>query len=94
MAIDIQPMLEDVPEGYDIPIQPWKVNPEDTLLVSSTSGTTRPSRPVLFSHKEVMGISKRNIPIFKFDKNSRVCHSRNLHHASALLTSLLPSLMI
>ena len=86
--------LKSPPEGYDLPVQPWTVDPEDPLLVSSTSGTTRPSRPVLFSHKEVMGISQRNIPIFKFDENSRVCHSRNLHHASALLTSLLPSLMI
>ena len=94
LSIDIQPMLKSPPEGYDLPIQPWTVDPEDPLLVSSTSGTTRPSRPVLFSHKEVMGISQRNIPIFKFDENSRVCHSRNLHHASALLTSLLPSLMI
>ena len=94
IPIDIKPMVENVPEGYDLPIQPWTVDPEDTLLISSTSGTTRPSRPVLFSHKEVMGISQRNIPIFKFDKDSRVCHSRNLHHASALLTSLLPSLMM
>jgi len=69
------------------------VSPDDPFLMSSTSGTTKPSRPVLFSHKEVYHISKRNIDIFGFDEDSVVCHSRNLHHASALLTSLLPSLM-
>lgn len=70
-----------------------EVFPDDPLLLSSTSGTTKPSRPILFSHKEVYEISKRNIDIFDFDENSVVCHSRNLHHASALLTSLLPALM-
>lgn len=70
-----------------------EVYPDDPLLMSSTSGTTKPSRPVLFSHKEVMTISRRNVDIFKFDENSKVVHSRNLHHASAMLTSLIPSLM-
>ena len=70
-----------------------EVYPHDPFLMSSTSGTTKPSRPVLFSHKEVYSISKRAIDIFKFDDNSRVCHTRNLHHASAMLTSLFPSLM-
>jgi acyl-coenzyme A synthetase/AMP-(fatty) acid ligase len=71
-----------------------KVYPDDPLLMSSTSGTTKPSRPVLFSHKEVMTISRRNVDVFKFDENSKVVHSRNLHHASAMLTSLIPSLMV
>ncbi len=66
---------------------------DDPFLVSSTSGTTGPSKPVTFSHKEVVAIAKRNIKIFGFTRHSRVIHSRNLHHASAMLTSLLPSLM-
>ena len=70
-----------------------KVFSDDPFLLSSTSGSTKPSRPILFSHQEVYEMSKRNISVFKFDKDSRVIHSRNLHHASALLTSLLPSLM-
>lgn len=69
------------------------ISPDDPFLLSSTSGTTKPSRPVLFSHKEVYEISKRNIDVFGFEEDSVVCHSRNLHHASALLTSLLPALM-
>ena len=71
-----------------------EVYPDDPLLMSSTSGTTKPSRPVYFSHKEVMTISHRNINIFKFDSESVVVHSRNLHHASAMLTSLIPALMV
>jgi acyl-CoA synthetase (AMP-forming)/AMP-acid ligase II len=70
-----------------------EVSSDDPLLLSSTSGTTKASRPVLFSHKEVYAISKRNINVFDFEPSSFVCHSRNLHHASALLTSLFPSLM-
>lgn len=66
---------------------------DDPLLVSSTSGTTGPSKPITFSHKEVVNIARRNIKIFGFTRHSRVIHSRNLHHASAILTSLLPSLM-
>lgn len=69
------------------------VSPDDPFLLSSTSGTTKASRPILFSHKEVYGISKRNIDVFGFEPSSFVCHSRNLHHASALLTSLFPALM-
>lgn len=70
-----------------------EVSPDDPLLLSSTSGTTKASRPILFSHEEVYGISKRNIDVFGFEPDSFVCHSRNLHHASALLTSLFPALM-
>lgn len=66
---------------------------DDPFLVSSTSGTTGPSRPVTFSHKEVVGIAKRNISVFGYNRHSRIVHSRNLHHASAMLTSLLPSLI-
>lgn len=67
---------------------------DDSFLLSSTSGTTKPSRPVLFSHREVYQISKRNIDVFEYKDNSKVVHSRNLHHASALLTSLMPALMV
>ena len=71
-----------------------EVNPDDPFLLSSTSGSTKPSRPILFSHQEVYEISKRNIDVFEFKSDSKVIHSRNLHHASALLTSLLPGLMV
>lgn len=72
----------------------WTVDDTDPLLLSSTSGTTKPSRPVMFSHREVMEISKRNVKVFNFDETSSVGHSKNLHHASAMLTSLIPSLMV
>lgn len=69
------------------------VSPDDPLLVSSTSGTTGPSRPITFSHREVYQISYRNIGVFWFGHDAKVIHSRNLHHASAMLTHLLPALM-
>ena len=64
----------------------------DPFLVSSTSGTTGASKPITFSHQEVMSMSIRNIDIFWFGKDAKVIHSRNLHHASAMLTHLLPAL--
>jgi hypothetical protein len=70
-----------------------EVYPTDPFLVSSTSGTTGPSKAITFSHQEVMGISHRNIDIFWFGEDAKVIHSRNLHHASAILTHLLPALM-
>ena len=69
------------------------VKSDDPFIMSSTSGTTKPSRPILFSHEEVYKISKRNVKIFGFNHWSKVCHTRNLHHAAAMLTSLFPSLM-
>jgi hypothetical protein len=65
----------------------------DPFLISSTSGTTGASKPITFSHQEVMSMSIRNIEIFWFGQDAKVIHSRNLHHASAMLTHLLPALM-
>lgn len=78
--------LEDFTPGYDI-------SEDDPFVVSSTSGSTRQSRKIEFSHKEVLEISKRAVDIFRFTPESRVMHTRNLHHASALFTSLFPALM-
>tara|TARA_R110000744_G_scaffold68358_1_gene139079 strand:+ start:202 stop:1425 length:1224 start_codon:yes stop_codon:yes gene_type:complete len=87
IGIDIMQKVSDEPS------QRVLVFPSDPFLVSSTSGTTKPSRPVLFSHQEVMEISKRNIEIFWFGHDAKVIHSRNLHHASAILTHLFPAIM-
>ena len=81
------------PSGDDFNDFHVDVSPDDPFLLSSTSGTTKASRPILFSQNEVYQISKRNIDVFEFKSDSKVVHSRNLHHASALLTSLLPGLM-
>ena len=85
--------INDMDLSKSIDTQPWEVFDDDPLLLSSTSGTTKSSRPVYFSHREVMSISKRNVKVFEFEEDSKVLHSRNLHHASAMLTSLIPSLM-
>ncbi len=66
----------------------------DYFLCASTSGTTNKSRPVYFTHKEIITISRRNISVFKFTPESCVLHTRNMHHASSLLTFLLPSMMV
>lgn len=88
-------ILYDDQLGDFVPFEiPIVVTPDTPFLVSSTSGTTKPSRPVTFTHEEVCWMSRRCIDIFKFDRASSVVHSRNLHHASSMITSLLPSLMV
>ena len=72
---------------------PWEIDSNDALIFASTSGTTGISKPVMFSHNDVYEISKRNISVFKFDKTSVVQHLTNMHHASSMLTSLMPALM-
>lgn len=71
----------------------WDISEDDPFVVSSTSGSTKRSRKIEFTHKETYEISKRAIDIFKWDEESGAVHSRNLHHASALFTHSLPSLM-
>jgi len=78
----------------DTDIQPWEIEPYTPFLVSSTSGSTSFSQPIQFTHKEVAEISERNIGIFGFEPESVVLHTKNMHHASAMLTDLLPSLMV
>jgi len=63
------------------------------FLIASTSGTTGEAKPIIFTQKEIYEMSKRNIDIFKFYKDSRVGHTKNMHHASSLITDLIPSLM-
>lgn len=75
------------------PCQPWEVEETDPFLVSSTSGTTQFSRMVEFNHRDVLWMSKRNIDVFEFKPWSTVLHTKNMHHASALITSLFPALM-
>lgn len=65
----------------------------DHFLLASTSGTTSRSKPIWFTHEELYKISERNIKVFKFEPESCVLHTRNMHHASSLLTFLLPALM-
>lgn len=77
----------------DREVNAWP-KPDDILIFASTSGTTGNSKPVLFSHDEVFKISQRNIDIFGFTKDTIVQQTMNMHHASAMLTYLLPSLMV
>jgi acyl-coenzyme A synthetase/AMP-(fatty) acid ligase len=71
-----------------------EVSEDDVFMISSTSGSTKPSRKVEFTHKEVYAIAKRNIDIFKLKSDTKILHSKNMHHISAMLCTLLPSLMI
>ena len=83
--------IDLVTDDTDIDIFP---EPDDHLIFASTSGTTANSKPVLFTHREVYEISKRNISVFGYTKNSIIQQTVNMHHASAMLTYLFPTLMV
>ena len=75
-------------------IQPWEVYPHNDFLFASTSGsTTGDPKPVIVSHKDFLETAKRNAKVFDFRKESVHLHSINMHHASAMISSLIPALM-
>jgi acyl-coenzyme A synthetase/AMP-(fatty) acid ligase len=84
----------DVDCVNDIVYSSVTINPSDPFLLSSTSGTTGNAKPVIFTHNDIYKISKQNIDVFMFEKNSTTLHDVSMHHASSLVTGLLPSLMI
>lgn len=81
--------MEPSPDPYF----PWYAEESDPFLVSSTSGTTQYSRKIEFTHEDCMVFALRNIHIFKFYPSSVCWHTKNMHHASSMLTDLLPSVM-
>lgn len=78
----------------DTDVPPVDVSPDDDLIFMSTSGTTGKSKPIMFSHREVYEISKRNIDAFDYTKDSVVVHTHSFHHASGMLTFIIPSMMV
>lgn len=85
--------IDRVTNDNDVTL-PYSVDPTDTFIFASTSGTTGQSSPVLFSHEETYKISERSIKIFKLYKDSVVQHTTNMHHVSSMLTEIIPSLMV
>ena len=89
--IDARELKLKVPTGMDYISE---VSEDDIFMISSTSGSTKPSRKIEFTHKEVYEMSRRNIDIFKFKPETKVLHTKNMHHASAMICTLLPSIMV
>ena len=89
--IDTQELIFKKPKDFEMPDD---VSEDDIFMISSTSGSTKPSRKIEFTHKEVYEMSRRNIDIFKFKPETKVLHTKNMHHASAMICTLLPSIMV
>ena len=89
--IDTRELVFKEPNDFEMPD---KVSEDDIFMISSTSGSTKPSRKIEFTHKEVYEMSRRNIDIFKFKPETKVLHTKNMHHASAMICTLLPSIMV
>lgn len=82
----------EVSNSFDTFTEIW-CKDADILLCASTSGSTGDPKPVMFSHHELEQLSMRNAKVFKFELDSVVGHTKNMHHASSLITVMLPSLM-
>jgi hypothetical protein len=67
---------------------------DDVYLCGSTSGTTGQGQIVEFTQKDCFDLALRNVNVFGFTEHSVVCHTRNMHHVSCMLTFMLPSLMV
>lgn len=70
------------------------VDESDPLIFTSSSGTTGDSRPRYFSHYEAYETSYRNITAFDYHEDDVILHTTNLHHCSAMLAYLFPTLML
>lgn len=71
-----------------------EVLPEDIFVSTSTSGTSKRSRQILWSHKDTYWISKRNADYcLRLTEDSTVYNTVNMHHIGSMLTFLLPGLM-
>ena len=89
--IDTRELVFKEPKDFEMPDD---ISEDDIFMISSTSGSTKPSRKIEFTHKEVYEMSRRNIDIFKFKPETKVLHTKNMHHASAMICTLLPSIMV
>ena len=89
--IDTRELIFKEPNDFEMPND---VSENDIFMISSTSGSTKPSRKIEFTHKEVFEMAKRNVDIFKFKPETLVLHTKNMHHASAMICTLLPSIMV
>lgn len=65
--------------------------PDDVYLISTSSGTTGKPKTDIFSHKRSIDLLLRNVDIFKYEKTSKVCHTRNMNHVSSMLIGLMPT---
>lgn len=66
---------------------------EDDYIMSSTSGTTFMPQKYIVTQEEAYRLAFRNSQVFGYQEESRVCHTRNLHHVSSMTHFLLPSLI-
>jgi hypothetical protein len=85
--VDLIPKDANLNFDHEKPVQ------DDILIMTSTSGTTEQSRLITWSHKDVFECANRNINIFKYEKSSRVGHTRNMHHGSSAVCEFFPALM-
>jgi len=84
--------IDDIPECEEVLGE--EVGPDDVFLFASTSGTTGSSSPVYVTHKDFYETALRSAKVFNIQKESVLIHNMNMHHASAMMTYLIPGLMV
>lgn len=64
--------------------------PGDSYLQAASSGSTGEPTPYEYSHEECYDLIYRLANVLKYEQTSRVCHTRNMNHVSAMLVGILP----
>jgi acyl-CoA synthetase (AMP-forming)/AMP-acid ligase II len=62
--------------------------------ITHTSGTTRIPVPIQISHRNAIGLVKKNIEVFDFNSNDRFLHYKTLHHGSLFLNYAIPAMSV
>lgn len=67
-------------------------DPTDTLLFSTSSGTTGTPKVIEHSHNFFYDLMDRNAKIFNLSDRDKCLHTKNLHHGSVLGVYFIPSM--
>lgn len=82
---------EEIDEVTEKFTEIW-AQPEDPYIGTSSSGTTGAPVPYYYSQKLCYMQTYRCAKLFKYEEDSVVCHTRNMHHLSSMMIGILPAL--
>lgn len=84
--------IEEITDDSDIETE--EVFPQDPIFLSSTSGSTGNSKPVYLTHEFVMKVVPCEWNIQGYTKETTVMHNVNMHHITAAVVDIFPTLAI
>jgi acyl-CoA synthetase (AMP-forming)/AMP-acid ligase II len=77
------------PTNYELMQTTMFANPNDIVLIATTSGTTGDPKVLSYTHQQMYRLARRNSQVYGY-ANERICHTRNMHHAFIFMCHFLP----